>query len=423
MGHDVACVDIDSDRIDAIENGSLPFYEPGLQALVERNQGKRLRFTSRYEDAVREAEFAFLAVATPTTAFGSPDMQYVRAAARAVASVPGTERLILVNKSTAPVGISETLEDIVAGDVDGQRPLAIVANPEFLREGSAVRDFLYPDRVVIGSADQEALAAVAELYTPLDCPVLFTDIKTAEMVKYASNAFLATKISFINEMAQICERLGADVRQVARGMGLDPRIGPDFLAAGIGFGGSCLPKDVRALSHLAAVYGSHPQLLNAVLQINLEQRQRLVTNLRSLLGSLRGARIAIFGLSFKAGTDDTRDSPAFDLIRLLDYEEAEIVACDPVAIEGAREIFPWISYDADPYAAAAGCDAVILATDWPQFAQLDLTALKAVMRKPILADGRNAWDPDKARGLGFVYFGMGLPAANDAYAQSALLVG
>jgi UDPglucose 6-dehydrogenase len=418
MGHEVVCVDIDKDRIAAINRGILPFHEPDLGTLVDLHNGRGLSFTSSYEDAVLGADFAFLAVATPTTAFGSPDLRFVRSAARAVARVAGHHRPILVNKSTAPVGISETLESILAEEANGL-PLEVVANPEFLREGTAVRDFLFPDRVVIGSARQEAGTSVGELYSDLGCPILYTDIKTAEMVKYASNAFLATKISFINEIAEICEKVGADVRQVAHGMGMDPRIGPDFLAAGIGFGGSCLPKDVRALSHLAAVFGSHPQLLNTVLQINSEQTRRLVTRLRVLLGGLRGARIAILGLSFKPGTDDIRESPAFDLIRLLEFEEATSVGCDPVAIEATRQVFPHLEYEADPYLAAQGCDAVILATDWPAFRTLDLGLLKAVMRRPILADGRNVWEPEEARRLGFIHLGMGLPEEKIMHLQEA----
>jgi UDPglucose 6-dehydrogenase len=409
LGHTVVCMDIDAERIEAIKRGHLPFYEPGLPELVSRHLGTNLAFSSDYAHAVCGMDMVFLAVATPTIAFGSPDLQYVRAAARSVAQVALNERPILVSKSTAPVGISEMLESILAAETNGHGPLQVVANPEFLREGSAIQDFLTPDRVVIGSATVEASAAVAELYEPLDCPILLTDMKTAEMVKYASNAFLATKISFINEIAEICEKVGADVRQVARGMGLDPRIGPQFLSAGLGFGGSCLPKDVRALSHLAAVFGSHPQLLNTVLEINSAQRRRLIARLRALLGSLRGARIAILGLSFKPGTDDVRESPAFDLIRLLDYEEATIVGCDPFAIEATRRVFPHVSYEADPYVAAKDCDAVILATDWPQFVQLDLAAIRAVMRTPILADGRNGWEPEDARRHGFIHIGMGLP--------------
>jgi UDPglucose 6-dehydrogenase len=417
LGHYVVCLDIDEERIAQIRAGVLPFHEPGLPELVQKHLDQRLWFTTDHDMAVHDAEFVFLAVATPTTSLGTADLRFVRSAARAVARAANGTRPILVSKSTAPVGITETLESILSAEANGSEPLTVVANPEFLREGTAVRDFMEPDRVVVGSTDIEARAAVGALYEPLGSPVLYTDIKTAEMVKYASNAFLATKISFINEMAEICEKVGADVRDVAQGMGLDPRIGPAFLQAGIGFGGSCLPKDVRALSHLAAIYGSHPQLLNTVLEINVEQRRRLITRVRQVLGSLRGARIAVLGLAFKAGTDDTRDSPAFDIIRLLEYEEACVRAYDPFAMDATRRLFPDIEYAEDAYDAATGCDAVILATDWQEFKDLDLRQLHSIMRRPILIDGRNAWDAEKASDAGFIYFGMGVPDMAGAQAQ------
>ncbi len=421
LGHRVACMDIDVERVHELGKGNLPFYEPGLQELVLKHAGDRLVFTSDYREAVSQADFVFLAVATPTTALGSADLRHVRSAVRAVARVAGGKRPILVSKSTAPVGITETLASVLLAESNGEGPLRVVANPEFLRERTAIRDFLEPDRVVLGADDLAARDAVGALYEPLDCPILYTDIRTAEMVKYASNAFLATKISFINEIAEVCEKVGAGVRGVARGMGLDPRIGSDFLSAGIGFGGSCLPKDVRALSYLAAVYGSHPQLLNTVLQINEEQRRRLVTRLRNLLGGLRGTRIAVLGLAFKPGTDDIRDAPAIDLIRLLEYEEADVRACDPFAIEATQAHFPDISCESDPYLAATDCDAVILATEWPEFRDIDFDRLRAVMRRPVLADGRNAWDPEEARRHGFVYLGMGLPEEAGQRQQGVLV--
>ena len=410
MGHRVVCLDIDAERIRRLHLGEMPFHEPNLSPLViEHARTGRLRFSTDYFDAVTGAEFVFIAVATPTMPSGSPDLQHVRAAARAVAQAAGEGRPILISKSTAPVGISETLEHVLEAESNGHGPLPLVANPEFLREGTAVKDFLEPDRVVLGSADPIACAEVASLYEPLGCPILYTDIKSAEMVKYASNAFLATKISFINEIAGVCEKVGADVRDVANGMGMDPRIGPSFLSAGIGFGGSCLPKDVKALSHLAAVYGSHPQLLNAVLEINSEQRRRVVSRLRSVLGGLRGARIAILGLSFKPGTDDIRDAPALDLIRLLQYEEAEVRACDPVAIDAVRPSFPDLFYDTDPIEVAAGADAVVVTTEWPEFGEIELGRLRDVMRTPVIADGRNVFDAADVRRHGFVYLGTGVP--------------
>jgi UDPglucose 6-dehydrogenase len=415
MGHRVVCLDVDEKRIQALKLGQMPFFEPNMAALVtEYSRTGRLRFATSYEESIPNTEFVFIAVPTPTTAAGSPDLRYVRQAARSVAAAAGDSRPILISKSTAPVGISETLERVLSDDNHRGNPLPLVANPEFLQEGTAVRDFLKPDRVVIGSSDDSARAAVGSLYEPLGAPILYTDIKSAEMVKYASNAFLATKISFINEIASVCEKVGADVRDVARGMGLDDRIGPQFLGAGIGFGGSCLPKDVKALSHLAAVYGSRPQLLQAVLEINNEQKRRTLTRLREVLGGLRGMRLAIFGLSFKPGTDDIRDAPSLDLIRLLEYEEADVRASDPVAIDQVRAIFPDLTYTTDPYEAAAGADAVIVVTDWPEYREIDFERLRSVMRTPVIADGRNLFDGDKARQNGFVYMGTGVPDGEPA---------
>jgi UDPglucose 6-dehydrogenase len=331
LGHQVCCIDSDLERIRRLEEGEMPFFEPGMSQLVLKgvNEG-RLTFTTSYDEGLAEAEFIFIAVGTPTTPVGLPDLRNVRSAGAEIAKAMGSRRAIIVSKSTAPVGISQALEHLrEAADCD----LPIVANPEFLQEGTAVKDFLEPDRVVLGSDDEEARAAVGSLYEPLGAPIIYTDMKSAEMVKYACNAFLATKISFINEIAEICERVGADVRDVAKGMGLDERIGRHFLNAGVGFGGSCLPKDVKALSYLAAVYGSHPQLLHAVLEINVEQRRRLLGRLRETLGSLRGKRIVMLGLAFKPNTDDIRDAPALDLINLMEYEEAEIIGCDPIAID------------------------------------------------------------------------------------------
>jgi UDPglucose 6-dehydrogenase len=409
IGHDVICMDIDEARVEALRRGETPFYEPRLTDLVLENMSAgRLRFTTEYESAVENADFVFVAVATPTTPLGAPNLQFVRTAVRGIARAAHGRRPILVSKSTAPVAITDTLERILTEESNGAGPLPLVANPEFLREGTAVQDFLCPDRVVLGSADLQARERVGQLYAGLNCPILYTDIKTAEMVKYASNAFLATKISFINEMAGICEKVGADIRDVARGMGMDPRIGPDFLSAGIGFGGSCLPKDVRALAQLAALYGSHPQLLTDVLEINVEQRRHIVARLRTVLGKLRGARIAILGLAFKPGTDDIREAPAHDLIRLLEFEEVQLIGCDPIAIDNTRAVFPNIDYETDPYMAARDCDALIIATEWPEFRALDLEMLRKTMRTPVIADGRNVLDPEQARAAGFLYFGIGV---------------
>jgi UDPglucose 6-dehydrogenase len=417
----VSCLDTDENRIRRLKLGEMPFFEPGLEDLVVKGcRSGQLILTTSYQQALNGAEFIFIAVGTPTTPGGQPDLQNVRAAGREIAKCLGTNPAVIVSKSTAPVGISQTLEHL--RELDSGFNLPLVANPEFLREGSAIVDFMQPDRVVLGSDDLEARAEVGELYEGLGKPIIYTDMKSAEMVKYACNAFLATKISFINEIAEICERVGADVRDVAKGMGLDHRIGPHFLSAGVGFGGSCLPKDVRALSHLAAVYGSHPQLLNAVLDINAEQRRRLIGRLRSVLGSLRQAKVAVFGLAFKPETDDVRDAPALDLISLLEYEDADIIACDPIAAESARRVFPDLRCETDPYVAAIGCDAVVIATEWQQFRDLDLARLREVMRTPVIADGRNALDGDAVRRHGFVHLGMGVPDGERPVSQPAVPV-
>jgi UDPglucose 6-dehydrogenase len=410
LGHRVTCVDVDEDRVEALRIGSVPIHEPGLEALITRHTaGGALKFTTSYDEALEGVEFIFIAVNTPSTPEGAADLRYVRRAARQIGHALKNGHPIIVNKSTVPVGTAETVDHILRQEASDLGELPVVSNPEFLREGTAIEDFMKPDRVVLGCRDREAAQRVAGLYGSLDAPVLIADPETAEMIKYASNAFLATKISFINEIASVCEGVGADVNQVAQGMGLDRRIGPQFLRAGIGYGGSCLPKDVKALAHMASIYGSHPQLLNAVLQINVDQRRRVVRRLRQILGSLEGAAVAVLGLAYKADTDDVRDAPAIDIMRLLDYEGAAVRAYDPVANDALAEILPDVTYCSDPYEAVSGCDAVIIATEWPEFVDMDLGRVKASMRRPVLVDGRNLLDPDVVRSHGFVYLGVGRP--------------
>jgi UDPglucose 6-dehydrogenase len=325
----------------------------------------------------------------------------VRAAVGSIAAAGCDPRPIIVNKSTVPVGTSEAVDQILARS-NGHVPFRVVANPEFLREGSALADFFHPDRIVIGSTDDVAAKKVAALYAALGATVLITDVKTAEMIKYASNAFLATKVSFMNEIAEICEAVGADPIQVSRGMGLDPRIGPEYLKHGLGFGGSCLPKDVRALAHMGSVYGTHPQLLNAVLQINTAQRRRILHRIRTALGGLQGARICILGLAFKPNTDDIRDAPAMDLIRLFINEGAQVRAYDPQAKAKMAAVCPEASYHDDAYEAAVGCSAVVLATEWDEFCALDLPKLHSVMAYPLMIDARQVLDAGAVRRAGFV---------------------
>ncbi len=407
LGNRVVCLDIDQGKIDRLNRGVMPIYEPGLEEMVRRNAASgRLRFTTSYEEGLAEAEYVFIAVDTPSGSEGEADLRSVRAAARSIAAVMD-HPLIIVNKSTVPIGTGDWVADIINRHRHDGVDYAVVSNPEFLREGSAVYDFLNPDRVVLGSLNREAAEKVAQLYLPLRARIIITDLRTAEMIKYASNAFLASRISFINEIATICERLGADIKEVAAGMGYDKRIGPAFLDAGVGFGGSCFPKDVRALAHMAAIHGCHPQLLRAVLEINADQRRLVVQKLRDLLGSLDEHVIGILGLAFKPNTDDMRDAPAVEIIHLLQHEGARIKAYDPVAMENARLILPDVTFCQDPYEVAADSDALVVLTEWNEFKNLDLDRICKAMRRPILIDGRNLYDVEKMVACGFTYRGVG----------------
>jgi len=409
LGNTVYCLDIDEVRLGKLKKGVMPIYEPGLEEIVERNvEAGRLFFTSDYEAALKNAEFAFIAVGTPSGMDGEADLQFVRDAAEKIAEIVD-HPIIVVNKSTVPVGTGDSISEII-NKKRGSKNLhfSVVSNPEFLREGSAISDFMNPDRIVLGSVDRHAAEKVSDLYSALRSPILITDLRTAEMIKYASNAFLATRISFINEIANICDELGADVREVAEGMGMDKRIGRSFLDAGLGWGGSCFPKDVRALAHMAVLHNTQPQLLQAVMDINRNQRRRVVYRLRRLLGgSLMDKKIGILGLSFKPNTDDMRDAPAVEIIHLLENEGARIQAYDPQAIENAKKEVPGISLCKDPYQTADGVDALILATEWNEFKQLDFERIFKLMRTPVLVDGRNLWDSRRLREIGFMYFGIG----------------
>ena len=412
LGHEVDCIDYDVSRIALLRAGKSPIHEPGLESLIAHHVDKgRLHFSTEYPERFA-AKIVFIAVNTPESQEGAADIRAVRDAVAMVAPrlAPGS---IIVNKSTVPIGTG----DLVAGMARraGGGPISVVSNPEFLREGSAIDDFMAPDRIVLGSDDLEAISRVAELYEPLDAPILRVDIRTAEMVKYASNAFLATKISFINEIASICEALGADVEEVARGMGLDDRIGPKFLKAGLGWGGSCFPKDVKALAHMASLHGTHPQLLRSVMDINTGQRLRTVQKVRGALGGLEGKRVAILGASFKADTDDIRNSPAIDLANLLILEGATVAIFDPV-VPGARieTAAPGVEAAGSAMAAASGSDALVLATDWPEFKELDLRDLRQSMRHDVLVDARNFYPATRARAAGFEYHCIGRPSEEGA---------
>ncbi|MBM3122794.1 MAG: UDP-glucose/GDP-mannose dehydrogenase family protein, partial [Chloroflexi bacterium] len=340
LGNRVVALDIDAGRIAGLKRGEMPIYEPGLEELVERNvRAGRLSFTTSYEQALRTADFVFIAVGTPSGVDGEADLQHVRAVAEAIARTMD-HSMVIINKSTVPVGTGDWVADILRATQPKPIPFAVVSCPEFLREGSAIQDFMNPARTVLGSLDPEAAEQVAQLHLPLRAPIMITDLRTAEMIKYASNAFLATKISFINEIANICEALGADVKEVASGMGYDPRIGRAFLEAGLGYGGSCFPKDVKALAYMAAEKGRHPQLLQAVMDINADSRRRILERAQELLGSLRGKTVGLLGLTFKPNTDDLREAPALEIAQSLLAEGASVRAYDPVGMPHAAAMIP-----------------------------------------------------------------------------------
>ncbi|MGH7775669.1 MAG: UDP-glucose dehydrogenase family protein [Candidatus Dormibacterales bacterium] len=406
LGNAVGVVDVDEEKVRRLRRHRLTFYEPGLQEVVERNaRAGRLTFTTSYADALSEAEYAFIAVATPEGEGGEADVSAVEGAAASIAQAMQGP-LVIINKSTVPIGTGDMVTEMVRRH-NGRFPFEVVSNPEFLREGSALLDFMHPDRVVIGAHSREAAERVARLYQPLQARVMITSLYTAEMIKYASNAFLATRISFINEIARISERVDADVKVVAEGMGLDRRIGPHFLDAGIGYGGSCFPKDVRALAAIGERFDYHPELLHAVMEINRDQRLLAVEKLRECLGTLRGQAVGLLGLAFKPNTDDLREAPSLDIARELLSRGAAVRAYDPAAMPRAKEVLPQVEYRRDAYAAARGADAVVIVTEWNEFKQLDMQRLRRGMRRPVLVDGRNLYDPGLMRELGFVYRGIG----------------
>ena len=408
LGHRVTGLDIDAEKIGKLRQGLSPIYEPGLVDLLGRGMAAgRLRFTTEYAEAVPGAEFVFIAVATPMGRRGDADIVFVKQAAQSIAKAMRAP-LTIVNKSTVPIGTGDIISRIVHENLGTEIPFQVICNPEFLREGTAIQDFMHPDRLVLGAHDRAAAEAVAAVYERLDAPVLFTDLYTAEMIKYASNAFLATRISFINEIARICERVDADVKVVAEGMGMDRRIGPMFLEAGIGYGGSCFPKDVKALARMAETMGYHPELLDTVMEINEDQRKLVVDKLREVLGSLRDQTIGVLGLAYKPNTDDIREAPAMAVIQSLLEKGAHVRAYDPAAVPNAKRLLnSSVEYCEDAYATARGADALLLVTEWDEFRRLDFDRIKPVMRRPVLVDGRNIYDPKAMRDRGFIYRGVG----------------
>lgn len=407
LGNRVIALDINEERIKGLNNGVMPIYEPGLKEIVERNvRTQRLSFTNSYAEGLKGTEFVFIAVGTPSGVDGEADLRYVESAAISVAQSM-TEPIIVVNKSTVPVGTGDWVADIIRRHQAQPIPFAVVSCPEFLREGAAISDFMQPHRTILGSLDREAAEKVAQLHLPLRAPIMITDLRTAEMIKYASNAFLATKISFINEIANICEALGADVKEVAAGMGYDSRIGRQMLDAGLGYGGSCFPKDVKALAYMAAEKGRHPQLLRAVMDINDDRRRMAILHLQEMVGEFRGKTVGLLGLSFKPNTDDMRDAPAVTLAQKLIANGAAVRAYDPVAMEIAHTVIPHVQMMPDPYTMAEGCDALMVITEWNEFKQLDLVRICGLMRHPLIFDGRNIYDPKEMENLGFSYRGVG----------------
>lgn len=406
LGNDVTCIEIDQRKLDTLRSGKTPIYEPGLEELLKRSlDAGRLHFTDNYDLGVPEADYVFITVGTPMNHDGSADMQYVEAAAKSIGKAL-RKPTIIIDKSTVPVGTGDWVTNLIAQEA-GDISFAVVSNPEFLREGSAVSDFNKPDRIVLGSLDREAAEQVAALHEPLQASIIITDLRTAEMIKYASNAFLATRISFINEIASICEQLGADVKEVARGMGADKRIGPHFLDAGIGYGGSCFPKDVLALHHMAASAGCHPQLLQAVMDINEDARRSFIKKLEEVLGDVSGKTIGVLGLSFKPNTDDMREAASVTIVQSLTERGANIRAYDPVAMQVAENYMPDVLYCATAYDVAKHADALLIVTEWNEFKQLDFDKIKRLMNQPIILDGRNIYDPADMEERGFTYRGVG----------------
>lgn len=411
FGVNVTCVDNDETKIENLKKGIVPIYEPGLDAMIARNvKAERLSFTTNIAEAVRTALVVFIAVGTPPKEDGSADLQYVEQVAKEIARTMDGYKVI-VTKSTVPIGTGAWIDKIVKEHQTQPIPFDVVSNPEFLREGAAIEDFMRPNRVVIGASTSQAIAVMKDLYGPLyliETPFVITNVESSEMIKYASNAFLATKISFINEIANLCERVGADVHHVAKGMGLDRRIGPKFLHPGPGYGGSCFPKDTQALAEIARARGMEFQIVDTVVKVNKEQREHCLQKIIKMLdGNVAGKTIGILGVSFKPETDDIREAPALDIVQqLLDLGGA-VRAFDPVALENFAKLFPQVTYCADPYQVAEGSDVLVLMTEWNQFRQLELDRIKSLLRSPKIVDLRNIYEPERMRHAGFQYVGVG----------------
>ncbi len=411
LGNEVICVDNNPDKVAMLNRGEMPIYEPGLEEMVKRNvEDGRLHFSGELGQAVEASDVVFICVGTPPLENGDPDMTYIKSAAIGVAKALNSYKVI-VNKSTVPVGTGEMVREIIIANRNRNVDFDVVSNPEFLREGSAIKDTFEPDRIVIGAPTQVVAMKILELYAPLERPMIITDVASAEMIKYASNAFLATKISFINCIANICDAVGADVMQVIKGMGYDHRIGAAFLNAGLGYGGSCFPKDSSALARTAEKNGYDFKLLKAVMEVNREQPEKFVDKMRAALGgSFKDKKVGMLGLAFKPNTDDLRDAKSIEIIGKLLAEGAIVKAYDPIAIENAKSIYPQISYPVNAYDTAEGVDVLVIVTEWNEFKQLNMERIRNSMRRPLIFDGRNIYDPMKLRRMGFEYHCIGRSA-------------
>ena len=409
LGHDVICIDNDIKKIALIKRGEIPFFEPGLHDLVKHNIARnRLRFSTSIKEAMDQCEVTFIAVGTPTKESGEADLSSVEKVAMEIAKNLRSYHLI-VEKSTVPVETGAWVKKTIQINIRKSKKIDfdLASNPEFLREGAAIQDFMKPDRIVLGVENKRAEKILRSLYEPLKAPIVVTDVNSAEIIKHASNSFLSAKISFINMVSQLCEKVGADIHKVAQGMGYDRRIGPTFLNAGIGFGGFCFPKDLAAFIHIAQKSGVDFKILRAVLDVNEDQKKHFVDKVKHVLWNLEGKRIGALGLSFKPDTDDMRFSPAADIISALQRAGAEVQAFDPEAIPAAKKLLKGLKYVKDPYEAARSADALLILTEWSEFRELNLGRIKRLMKRPLIFDGRNIYDPKTMKELGFQYISIG----------------
>ncbi len=405
LGNDIICVDIDKEKINNLKKGILPIFEPGLEELLKRNK-KRIKFTTLLKEGVQKSEIIFIAVGTPPKENGEADLTFVKDVAKGIGKYINGYKII-VDKSTVPVGMGDIISSIINLNMKKKYSFDVVSCPEFLREGSAIHDFMNPDRIVIGTSKKEVGNKVAEIFRPISTKIIITDIRSAEMIKYASNSFLATKISFINEIANICERVGADVKVVAEAMGMDKRIGGLFLEAGAGFGGSCFPKDVSALINIARHEDYEPMILNAVMETNKLQRKVIFNKIKKVLGTIEGRQIGILGIAFKPNTDDIRDSVAIEIINLLLQKGCNIKVFDPAAMENAKKVLKGIHFCKNIYSVAENSECLVILTEWNEFKEADLNKIKKLMKRPSIVDGRNIYDPKFVKKLGFEYQGVG----------------